>query len=82
MGRVRRSLLRSNDFVSGVRVIVGTGLLGRAKQPRAGFGVQTQSNGSDFGAKICFGKSLYFAEPYGRWQNFRRRVAVKSADLA
>jgi hypothetical protein len=34
------------------------------------------------GVKICFVKSLYFTVLYGRWQNFRRRVAVKSADLA
>jgi len=54
MGRVRRSLLRSDVFVSGVRVTGGTGLLGAASSRgpcraiRAATGAQTRSEESDF----------------------------------
>lgn len=71
-----------------VHVIFGTGLLGAASSGRAvpGNPCRCWSTNSvfrvRFGVKICFEKSLYFKEPDRSWQNIRRRVAVKSADLA
>src|SRR6056297_41972 len=66
MGRVRRSLLRSDVFVSGVRVTGGTGLLGAASSRGpcraipARTGAQTRSEAPDYGGKNMLPKKSIF----------------------
>jgi hypothetical protein len=66
IGRVRRSLLRSNDFVSSFGVTAGTRLLGAASSRgprgaiRAAIGVQTRSEEPDCGRPNLLRKKSIF----------------------